>query len=343
MGIDDYQLDQDGGIFGFGPRRVNPINSLGPGKEYSVKKQIIYPDFSINNAINEINDVSNTDDLLDNTTENNIVKIAVEIYEKVYKIMFIQNEIASDKTSEYVNNSMSLLDPEAPPVIEDTVTENIKDKSRNQTLSQSKPGFVKKYSPFLRITKYMFYIAAIATTKIIQYISNKDESLKNSPQLKELFADLIYKNIEIIFNTSSPMGILAIFFPFTGQLKNIISDIFKYYIKYILLTQKYFELELIKKNDINFQLHENKSSIINVLDKLTKINPFDSSMLPTGGGKKQNKKAKQKSKTKKQNKKAKQKGKTKKQNKKAKQKGKTKRQNKKAKQKGKTKYDKLLI
>ena len=165
----DDQLVQDGGgIFGWRKRgKVNPIDSLPPGHEFVGEKQIIYPDFSINNAINEINDISNTDDLLDKTNENNIVKIAVEIYEKVYKIMFIQNEIASDKTSEYVNTSMSLLDPEAPPVIEDKGIKNTNNNVQIQTIPQPKPGFVKKYSPFLRITKYMFYIAAIATTKIL--------------------------------------------------------------------------------------------------------------------------------------------------------------------------------
>ena len=280
----------------------------------------------------------------DFTFKNNILSNTIDTFTNVFNKLFNEKDDFN-----ILEITPQLNEGEDIKVIEDSLESNsfLKSPAKQNTklrsfvLKSSKTSkfdktfkniaIFKSWNWVTVITKHMFKTAAyLAYNKVLKI---KDLQLNNleSKELAEIYVNLIYKYIEQLFTSTGIISTFGTLLP-GGQFLKTGSDlIFRYYKQYILLTEKYFEIEFIKKHfnkfdQNNLNLSVNTTVIRSKYEKLlTTFNDIFASAISGG-----------KSKTKRQNKKAKQKSKTKKQNKKAKQKGKTKRQNKKAKQKGKT-------
>lgn len=90
----------------------------------------------------------------------------------------------------------------------------------------------------------MFIIAASVAYKMVNkiYIESKLDLKK----LGEIYVDLLFKVIEKVFTSNGILTTFGSLLP-EGQFFHLGTDIIlKYYIKYILYTQKYFELEFME-------------------------------------------------------------------------------------------------
>ena len=260
----------------------------------------------------------------DFTFKNNILINTISTFNNVFDKLFTKNDDST--SSEYIG----LPDGELHTVIENIYHSTVKKSEKLPFSSRSGKTFknifnFKSWNWVTVITKYMFKIAAyIAYNKVLKIKGLQPNNLQPK-ELAEIYVDLIYKYIEQLFTSTGIISTFGTLVPGGQFLKSGSDLIFRYYKQYILLTEKYFEIEFIKNNKESFNTLQDEDLNLNIKSKYVKILTIFNKVLTSAisGGKsktkRQNKKTKQKSKTKRQNKKAKQKSKTKKQNKKAKQ------------------------
>ena len=264
---------------------------------------------------------------LDLSFNNNILSNTIKIYDNIFNKLFSEKKYNPFNNSEYSG---------MPDSIEHVIEDDKKVSKIETNNNKKKFNILKGWNWVTVITKFMFKIAAYLAYNKVLKIKNLNSEKLQPKELAEIYVDLIYKYIEQLFTSTGIISTFGTLLPGGQFLKSGSDLIFRYYKQYILLTEKYFEIEFIKNHFNLFNQHNLNSSVLatNVIKSkyeklLTIFNNVLTSAISGGKSKttkQKSKTTKQKSKTKKQNKKAKQKSKT------TKQKSKTKKQNKKAKQ-----------